>query len=48
MTLNPLGSKNPFIMMCQWDTASYQIYHPIGPVMGDFLCGNLIIDGFLI
>lgn len=48
MTLSQLGSKNPFIISCQRDIASYQISHPIGPVTREFLCGNLIIDGFLI
>lgn len=48
MMLDPLDSKNPFITICQRDAASYQISYPIGPVMGDFLCGNHIIDGFLI
>lgn len=48
VTQNLLGSKISFIMLCQWDAASYQISHPIGPVLGDFLRGNLIIDGFLI
>lgn len=48
MTPNLLGSKSPFIMLCWREAASYPISHPIGPVMGDLLCGNLIIDGFLI
>lgn len=33
---NLLGSRNPFIMLRQRDAASYQISHPIGPVLGDF------------
>lgn len=44
---NPLGSRNPFIMLRQQDAASYQISHPVRPALGDFLSvGALLLALF--